>query len=110
MLFETDPVCKMQVFPDTAAAKYEHEGRTYYFCAVRCMERFRENPERFLIPTSEIRNPQSDVSYYTCPMHPAVHQLGAGSCPKCGMALEPEIASAEHEKNPELKDMSRRFW
>ena len=110
MLFETDPVCKMQVLPETAAAKHEHNGKTYYFCAVRCMERFRENPERFLAPTSAIRHPPSAIRYYTCPMHPEIHQLGPGSCPKCGMALEPEVASAEDEENPELRDMTRRFW
>ena len=114
MLFETDPVCKMQVLPETAAAKYEHEGHTYYFCAVRCMERFRANPNQFLTrpaplpPKSEIRNPKSDIPY-TCPMHPEVRQLGPGTCPKCGMALEPEVASADDEENPELRDMTRRF-
>ena len=85
MLFETDPVCKMQVMPETAAAKYDYEGRTYYFCATRCMERFRANPQQFLtpLPISEIRNPKSETSSsipYTCPMHPEVHQLGPGSC------------------------------
>jgi P-type Cu+ transporter len=108
MLFETDPVCKMQVLPETAAAKYEHEGHTYYFCALRCMERFRANPGQFLEPKSEIRNSQSDIPY-TCPMHPEVRQLGPGSCPKCGMALEPEVATGDDE-NPELRDMTRRFW
>jgi P-type Cu+ transporter len=113
MLFETDPVCKMQVMPETAAAKYDHQGRTYYFCATRCMERFKANPQQFLTPPapkSEIRNPPSEIPYYTCPMHPEVRQLGPGSCPKCGMALEPEVASAEDEENPELTDMTRRFW
>jgi Cu+-exporting ATPase len=116
MLFETDPVCKMQVMPETATAKYDYNGRTYYFCAARCMERFRANPKQFLAPlppTSEIRNPKSEVSSpvtYTCPMHPEVRQLGPGSCPKCGMALEPEVASVTDEENPELTDMTRRFW
>src|SRR5256885_581374 len=110
MLFETDPVCKMQVLPDTAAAKYDYKSQTYYFCAARCMERFREDPQKFLSPTSEIRHPKSDIRHYTCPMHPEIHQLGPGSCPKCGMALEPEVASADEEENPELRDMSRRFW
>src|SRR5262245_1800871 len=113
MLFETDPVCKMQVMPETAAAKYDHEGRTYYFCATRCMERFKANPQKFLAPPppeSEIPNPQSEMPWYTCPMHPEVRQRGPGSCPKCGMALEPEVASADDEENPELTDMTRRFW
>src|ERR1044071_9413161 len=62
MVFETDPVCKMQVLPETAAAKCEYEGRTYYFCATRCMERFKANPQQFLTPASsksEVRNPKS---------------------------------------------------
>src|SRR5689334_6929883 len=112
MLFETDPVCKMQVLPDTAAAKYDYNGRTYYFCATRCMERFRANPQQFLKappPTSAIHHPPSAIPY-TCPMHPEVRQLGPGACPKCGMALEPEVASLEEEENPELRDMTRRFW
>jgi Cu+-exporting ATPase len=90
MLFETDPVCKMQVMPETAAAKYDYKGRTYYFCATRCMERFK-NPERFPSP-HPIRNQIEFISSYTCPMHPEVHQLGPG-LRKCGMALEPEVAS-----------------
>jgi P-type Cu+ transporter len=113
MLFETDPVCKMQVLPETAAAKYDHEGRTYYFCATRCMERFKANPQQFLAtpsPTSAVRNPPSEIPWYTCPMHPEIHQRGRGACPKCGMALEPEVASADDEENPELRDMTRRFW
>src|ERR1051326_8519173 len=100
MVFETDPVCKMQVLPETAAAKCEYEGRTYYFCATRCMERFKANPQQFLTPASsksEVRNPKSEIPY-TCPMHPDVRQLGPGSCPKCGMALEPEVASADDEQ------------
>ena len=110
-VFETDPVCKMKVLPETAAANHEHEGRMYYFCAVRCMERFQANPQQFLTPPapkSEIRNPKSEIPY-TCPMHPEIRRMGPGSCPKCGMALEPEVASAEDEENPELKDMTRRF-
>jgi Cu+-exporting ATPase len=111
-MFETDPVCKMKVLPETAAAKYEHEGRMYYFCAPRCMERFRANPQQFLAPASpksDIRNPKSEIPY-TCPMHPEIRQMGPGSCPKCGMALEPEVASAEDDDNPELRGMTRRFW
>src|SRR5690242_6731438 len=76
------------------------------------MERFKANPNQFLAPvpaTSEIRNPPSAIPY-TCPMHPEVRQLGPGTCPKCGMALEPEVASLEEEENPELRDMTRRFW
>src|SRR5262245_42135061 len=110
--FETDPVCKMKVLPETAAGSYEYKGKTYYFCNPRCLERFRANPEQFLAsspaPQSEIRNSQSEIPY-TCPMHPEIRQMGPGSCPRCGMALEPEMVSEEDQENPELKDMSRRF-
>jgi Cu+-exporting ATPase len=112
-VFETDPVCLMKVMPETAAGKYEYQGQTYYFCGLRCLERFRANPAYFLgSAKSEIRNPKSEFSgtIYTCPMHPEVRQIGPGSCPKCGMALEPEMISAEDEENPELTDMTRRFW
>ncbi|HYR92025.1 MAG TPA: heavy metal translocating P-type ATPase [Terriglobia bacterium] len=112
-MFETDPVCRMKVLPETAVGKHEHKGRTYYFCSLRCVERFSANPERFLgPPKTEIRKPQSETAqgFYTCPMHPQIRQIGPGSCPICGMALEPEMISAEEEENPELTDMTRRFW
>src|SRR5688572_9312421 len=109
-IFEIDPVCKMRVMPETAVAKYDFEGKTYYFCARRCQERFAADPRSFLTaaPQSAIRISQSAI--YTCPMHPEVRQNGPGSWPKCGMALEPEMATEETEENPELKDMTRRFW
>src|SRR2546423_11875499 len=103
-VFETDPVCKMKVMPETAAGKYEYRGKTYYFCAKRCQERFQANPSSFLddaTAKSEIQNPKSEIPY-TCPMHPEVRQKGPGSCPKCGMALEPERASLGDDENPEL--------
>src|SRR5688572_25342310 len=88
--FEIDPVCKMRVMPEKAAARLSHNGKTYYFCAVRCMERFRANPAAFLEPQPvDAQSVSADV-IYTCPMHPEVKQKGPGSCPKCGMALEPE--------------------
>ena len=108
MLFETDPVCHMQVMPETAAARTEYQGKTYYFCNPHCLERFQENPEQYLGPTkAQVPDPHG---VYVCPMHPEVRQMGPGACPKCGMALEPEIASSEDEANPELVDMTRRFW
>ncbi len=112
-MFETDPVCHMQVMPETAAARYDYKGKTYYFCNPRCLERFKANPEQFLGPakleTSDSKSRISNV-IYTCPMHPEVRQMGPGACPKCGMALEPEMAIVEEEANPELTDMTRRFW
>src|SRR6266436_1295426 len=112
-VFETDPVCLMKVLPETAVGKYEHKGRTYYFCSLRCVERFRANPDRFVgSPKPGALNPPSEIvqGFYTCPMHPEIRQPGPGSCPKCGMALEPEMITAEEEENPELTDMTRRFW
>src|SRR5437773_5853351 len=112
-MFETDPVCHMQVMPETAAARYDYKGKTYYFCNPRCLERFKANPEQFLGPTKlETSDSKSRISnvIYTCPMHPEVRQMGPGAWPKCGMALEPEMALVEEEANPELTDMARRFW
>jgi P-type Cu+ transporter len=108
-VFEIDPVCKMRVLPETAAARFEYNHKTYYFCAVRCMERFKANPPAFLQPSDAAPAPISDV-IYTCPMHPEVRQKGPGSCPKCGMALEAEMAQLDEGPNPELADMTRRFW
>src|SRR3989441_11847184 len=113
MIFETDPVCHMQVMPETAAARYEYKGKTYYFCNPRCLERFKANPEQFLVPAklvTIVSTSRVSDEIYTCPMHPEVRQVGPGVCPKCGMALEAETATLEEEANPELADMTRRFW
>lgn len=113
-IFEVDPVCKMRVLPETAAAKYDYNGKTYYFCNPRCRDRFQANPESFLNPTlnpTETSKPAAAAdSIYVCPMDPEVRQHGPGICPKCGMALEPEIASVEEGPNLELIDMTHRFW
>jgi Cu+-exporting ATPase len=103
-----DPVCGMSVTPERAAGHHEYRGQTYYFCAKSCLERFRADPERFLKPAPATPPARTDVEY-TCPMHPEVRQWGPGSCPKCGMALEPLAITAEEEANPELDDMTRRF-
>jgi len=104
-----DPVCGMYVTPKKAAGRFEYLGHTYYFCNVHCLERFRNDPKRFLSP-DQAKPPERQYIYYTCPMDPEVRQLGPGSCPVCGMALEPEITGQEEETNPELASMSRRFW
>ena len=143
-----DPVCGMDVSAQTAAGVEQRDGGTYYFCSKSCQERFRQNPHEFLTTlarSSSSPAPQPGVEY-TCPMDPEVRQTGPGTCPKCGMALEPatpsvpqprveytcpmhpEIIRAEpgscpicgmaleprevtgEEVNPELADMSRRFW
>ncbi|MGQ0760842.1 MAG: heavy metal translocating P-type ATPase [Acidobacteriota bacterium] len=154
-----DPVCGMTVDRESAAGSYEFNGQNYYFCSRHCVEKFRANPQSFLSPpappqpvTIEIRrhdkpsSASTDSREYTCPMHPEVRQVGPGSCPKCGMALEPVSAAPatkieytcpmhpeivrdapgscpicgmaleprtitiEEEENPELVDMTRRFW
>ncbi|MGC2197406.1 MAG: HAD-IC family P-type ATPase, partial [Terriglobales bacterium] len=165
-----DPVCGMDVDPATAKHRWEHAGKTYYFCCGGCLEKFRSTPDRFLRPqispglvqlgSPQPRAPQSapaaptetkpatarDQRIYVCPMCPEVRQVGPGPCPSCGMALEPEsplpiskieytcpmhpeiirsepgscpicgmaleprTVTAQEEENPELLDMSRRFW
>jgi Cu+-exporting ATPase len=112
-----DPVCGMTVDPDKAAGSYEYNGQTYYFCSTHCVNRFQKDPESFLqkavpVPMGITRAPQpvSSARKYTCPMHPEIIRDGPGSCPICGMALEPLTASLDEEKNTELIDMTRRFW
>src|SRR5690349_21010292 len=74
-----DPVCKMLVMPETAAGSLVHEGETYYFCALGCLERFRTDPNKYLSPPQSPEGPL-DVEY-TCPMHPEIVQVGPGACP-----------------------------
>jgi Cu+-exporting ATPase len=107
-----DPVCGMNVAPDRAAGTVEHEGHIYYFCALSCVQKFKANPQKYLQPQSPAAAPAPPVdgAEYTCPMHPEIVQKGPGACPICGMALEPRTFVAEEEENPELRDMTRRFW
>src|SRR5687767_7904346 len=106
-----DPVCGMTVDPHTARHRHDHAGRTYYFCSAGCLARFAADPAKYLAPAqSKQPEPVPEGTIYTCPMHPQIRQVGPGSCPICGMALEPELVSAETGPNPELADMSRRFW
>ena len=108
----TDPVCEMTIAADKAAATVDHDGRTYHFCAEGCARRFRENPAAFTgrSPGETAAAPSAAPGEYTCPMHPEVRQLGPGSCPKCGMALEPVVATSSDDANPELGEMTHRFW
>ena len=106
-----DPVCGMSVDPHTAKLKAEHAGRTYYFCSAGCRSKFIANPAKYLDPAqAEPAAPVPEGTIYTCPMHPEIRQIGPGSCPICGMALEPLLATAEQGPNHELIDMTRRFW
>src|ERR1700752_2504582 len=102
-----DPVCGMSVKPGDAAGSNQPLGETYSLCGLGGAAKFRATPDRYLKP-EEPAPPASVEVEYTCPMHPEVRQLGPGSCPKCGMALEPREISVE-EINPELVDMTRRF-
>ena len=144
---QVDPVCGMTVDPADSAGSFERAGTTYYFCSKSCLEQFKANPEKFLAPLpTEMAKPNAMQVEYTCPMHPEIVQKGPGSCPKCGMALEPlqPVASVKKtqwtcpmhpqivqdkpgscpicgmalepmevsldDENPELVDMTRRFW
>src|SRR4051812_21598819 len=110
-----DPVCGMTMDPATAAASYAYEGQTYYFCCPSCRQKFVADPERYLHPPDAATAPTlpeqaQPGQVYICPMDPEVVSDRPGSCPKCGMALEPRLATADEGPNPELVDMGRRFW
>jgi len=123
-----DPVCGMTIDPREAAGSVTYEGVTYHFCSEHCVEAFRKDPAAHAGGHERERNrrhdhegtPQDPASavtapppapgtLYTCPMHPEVEQEGPGSCPICGMALEPKLVSATNEPSAELEDMSRRL-
>jgi Cu+-exporting ATPase len=105
-----DPVCGMTVHPETSPHHHEHRGTTYHFCSAGCRGRFAADPPRYLHPGPAAAVEATEGAIWTCPMHPEIRQAGPGSCPICGMALEPEMPTLEDGPNPELIDMSRRFW
>jgi len=104
-----DPVCGMVVDPAKTSQHATHAGVEYHFCNPRCREKFVADPGKYLGPR-EAAPPAPTGTIYTCPMHPEIRQDGPGTCPICGMALEPEMPSLEDEENPELRDFGRRFW
>ncbi len=104
-----DPVCGMSVDPTTTAHRASHDGQDYFFCSAGCRTKFVGDPARYLNPRVEAE-PAIPGAIYTCPMHPEIRQEGPGSCPICGMALEPETVTAEAPPNNELIDFTRRFW
>ncbi len=120
---DVDPVCGMQV--DSARApSYAHDGRTYYFCCAGCRDKFAADPRRYLVgeqsaaPRAAPAQPAASAprvasaarTQWTCPMHPEVVREEPGGCPLCGMALEPLSVTAAEQENPELVQMTRRFW
>jgi Cu+-exporting ATPase len=107
----TDAVCGMTISPTDAVGTLEHGGRTYHFCSDTCLQKFRENPVQFVGQKPQVSTPPVDAdAEYTCPMHPEIRQKGPGSCPICGMALEPVNVSLDEGPNEELVDMTGRFW
>jgi Cu+-exporting ATPase len=129
-LLSIDPVCGMIVDLQSAAGSLEHGGQTYYFCSQPCLEKFKANPSKYMKPTqasphqeqrasgagsaavpgSPAGAPSVSRNEYVCPMHPEIVRNEPGSCPICGMALEPRTISAQEEENPELSYMTRRLW
>ena len=122
----TDPVCGMTVDPVTAAGSTKHDGTAYHFCSRHCLAKFEADPGKYVAPAAKPEGhsccgakaprphqppaqPTADAVKYTCPMHPEVVQDGPGTCPKCGMALEPMTPQAGEEDDSELGDMTRRF-
>jgi heavy metal translocating P-type ATPase len=126
-----DAVCGMDVDPVMSAHTLAHEGETFYFCSAGCKAKFEADPGRYAgsehVPghasahnhdhghdhshAGAVRAPAvAEAAEYTCPMHPEVRQAGPGSCPICGMALEPVLVTADAGPNAELVEMTRRFW
>lgn len=103
-----DPVCGMDVDPATAQYQTAYNEQTYYFCAENCLKKFEDDPEQYLQPQDE--KPVIAGAIYICPMHPEIRQEGPGTCPICGMALEPETTTGDEGENPELTDFRKRFW
>src|SRR6266852_826433 len=111
-----DPVCGMGVDPNRAAGSHQHAGQTYFFCSQRCVEKFRAEPARYAGQAAAAADREAATGLtvegiqYTCPMHPEIVRSAPGTCPICGMALEPRTVGAVEAANPELASMTRRFW
>ncbi len=105
-----DPVCGMNVNSETSKHRAEYDGQIYHFCSAGCRTKFVADPPPYLAPEKAPPPPVPGGAIYTCPMHPEIRQQGPGACPICGMALEPEMVTADAAPNPELADMTRRFW
>jgi P-type Cu+ transporter len=108
-----DPVCGMTIDPAKARHRAEHAGHSYFFCGARCREKFTAEPARYVIGSPQDQGPAAAAAgevLWTCPMHPQIVRKESGNCPICGMALEPMTPVAGEGENPELRDMTRRFW
>ena len=105
-----DPVCGMTVDPAKSPHRFAHNGATFHFCSAGCRTKFAADPARYLDKQPRAEEPVPEGTIFTCPMHPEIRQVGPGSCPICGMALEPDVVSLDAEPNHELIDMRRRFW
>jgi P-type Cu+ transporter len=106
-----DPACKMKVDPSKTSHRLDYQGQPIYFCSDGCRKKFAADPAKYLDGASPAQTaPVAEGAIYTCPMHPQIRQVGPGACPICGMALEPELVTADASPNPELTDMTRRFW
>src|ERR1700733_7565176 len=105
-----DPVCGMTVDPATSRHRHDYRDQTYYFCSAGCRGKFAAAPEKYPKRGVAPEPVTAEGTIYPCPMHPKVRQIGPGACPICGMALEPVTVTAEAPANPELLDMTRRFW
>jgi Cu+-exporting ATPase len=106
-----DPVCGMAVDPREAKQRAHYHGEDFYFCSASCRTKFLAAPERYARPAEATSVPDApEGTIFTCPMHPEIRQIGPGSCPICGMALEPLIATGDEGPSEELRDMTRRFW
>ncbi len=103
-----DPVCGMTVDPEKSPHRAVRDGQDFHFCSARCREKFAADPQRYLEPGKYAAQQPKDATY-TCPMHPEIRQVGPGTCPICGMALEPEEITLDQGPDPEYLDMRRRF-
>ena len=106
----TDPVCGMTVDPATTPHHGEHAGHAYHFCSAGCRSKFIADPATYMDGKPRPEPEATPGAMWTCPMHPEIRQEGPGTCPICGMALEPEEPSLDDAPNPELVDFTRRLW
>ncbi|WP_431830756.1 heavy metal translocating P-type ATPase [Acinetobacter ihumii] len=107
---EIDPVCGMKV-SSSSPLHTDYQGKEYYFCNPSCLEKFKKDPETYLVPLDQRAIPEGAMDIdYTCPMDPEIVQKGPGTCPICGMALEPMQPTLDEGPNPELVDFKKRFW